>query len=369
MFKIYILVTLLAHLGLYTYGESLNLQGEISYLIFTLNNFFFAFWYSLKNKIKASYLILFSFFLFTFFYGFLRNGLSVDVITDTLQMVNIITMAIILKNLTYENIKKLIFFLVLGSLIAGVYSYFQYGIYGSRFKPVSYIASIYLYYKWINTKNKKYLLLLLLCIALIMVSGRRTNLLLTIIGVIFLFIKRKPKTAIIILILITPFLFFKDTIINKLAKSEYKTVKRLAVGFTKTDQSMNIRFAEVNSSFKEMNKNVFLNYLLGRGVGATYKLESDFKITDTRISNKLDTTHHIHFTPVNLFFKYGIIAMFLMMYFLFNLRNYFKDKREEIFIFTLFILVTLVDSFFRSIFVDIFGILFIALGINRKKLE
>lgn len=369
MFKIYLLIISISHLGLYTYGESLNMQGEISFLLFTLNNLFFSLWYSLKNKIKATYIVMVLFFVFTFFYGVLRNGLSVDVFTDTLQMINVITMAVILNNLTYAQIKKLIAFLVITSIIAGVYSYLQFGVDGDRFKPVSYIASIYVYYKWINTKEKKYLFLLILCVSLIMVSGRRTNLLLTILGVIFLFLNRKPKTAIIIFLIITPFLFFKDTIINKLEQSQYKTVKRIAVGFTKRDQSLDIRFAEVNSAFKEMNKNYFLNYLLGRGVGATFKLESDFSITDTRISNKLDNTHHIHFTPVNLFFKYGLISVFLGMYLLFNLRNYHKDKREEIIILTLFIFVTLIDSFFRSIFVDIFGVLFIALGLNKKKLE
>lgn len=367
MFKFYILIIVIAHLGLYTYGESLNMQGELSYLVFTLNNLFFASYYSFKNKIKTRYIVILLFFVFTFFYGLLRNGFSIDAITDTLQMTNIITMAIILNSLTYTEIKKLIAFLVMTSIIAGVYSYLTFGIYGQRFKPVSYIASIYVYYQWISTKNKKYLLLLILCLGLIMVSGRRTNLLLTILGVVFLFIYRKPKTSLVIFILLCPFLVFKDTILNKLAESEYKTVKRIAVGFTKKDQSMDIRFAEVNSAFKELNKNIPLNYMLGRGVGATYKLESEFTITDIRISEKLNETHHIHFTPVNIFFKYGIITLVFITYLLFNLRVYYKDKREVLLIFTLFILMTIIDSFFRSIFVDIFGVLFIALGLNKKK--
>ena len=364
MFKLFLYINILAHFGLYTYGETLNFQGELSYLLFTLNNFIFAFLFSIKNKIKQTYILAGLFFIFTLFYGLIRNGLSVDLITDTLQIFNIITLAIVLKNLDNDSILQLIYYLAITSIVAGLYSYLQYGTLGLRFKPVHYIAAIFMYYLWIEKKQKRYLFLLFTCIALILVSGRRTNLLLTFMGILILLLKTKPKYLLLMLLFI-PLFFFKDSIIENLTKSEYKTVKRLANGLTKNDESMEIRFAEVNSAIREMNKKPLLNYTFGRGVGATYKLESSFLIRDRRISEKQDETHHIHFSPMNLFFKYGTALILFITYFFFNMLRFFKKGSNVIFLFGLFILMTLIDSLFRSVFVDIFGILFLALGFNK----
>ena len=359
LLKVYIFITIILHFLYYSLGRYLDSRLETIYLIFSINNIIFSILFFIRED-KFKYILAFSFIILSVFYGYLRNGFNLNIITDTVQIVNIFCLVVILKHIDKELLLKAILLLAITSLLAGIVSYFNLGYFQFGFKPISHVAPVFIFYKFLTNKKFLYLLIFILCFFLLLVNGRRTNLILCVLGITLLLLKYKP-VLFIYSILTFSIIFFGATHLNKSKHIEFESLNRIIDGVKGKNESLLIRYAEVKSSLKEMNKKPILNFLFGRGVGSTFKLEANFEITDKRILEKIDNTRHIHFSPMNLFFKYGIISILYIIYFCILLINHFREKDFSFFLLSLCILLTLIDSFFRSVFVDTLSLLFIAL--------
>ena len=314
MFKLYCLLVFISVFGLNSYGESLNLYGQLSYFLLSISNLLLGFYVSIK-KISFKNINYGLILLFTFIYSIFLNGFNGKIITDIIQVVNVLLIAHIFKRKDKDQIIRFVTSICYILFFAGIFSWLFYGLNGIRFQPISYVVIIVFFYKLYFEKFKwTYLIILILSFLIIIDSGRRTNILLSIIGVLFLFYYFK-KRFFIIIVLMSCFLFInRDSIQESFQKSEYKTIKRLSIKNSK-DQSLDTRFHEVNSVLREFNdENSIIKYIFGFGTGAEYffinpdRNNPDFYINPNN-ENIDEYKHHVHFSPVNWYFRHGVLGV------------------------------------------------------------
>ncbi len=363
LLRIYFIITLIAHFLFYSLGEGTSYLIKIVYLVFSVNNIVF-FYIFTKNNQKRFFLAYFILFLIIL-YGIIRNGLNLNAITDFVQILNILCSIVIIRQVSKKDILFIIYLFVLISFIASFISFIEYEFYRINYKSISYIAPVFIFYKFLTTKNKLFLIIFGLSFFILLVNGKRTNLILSIFGVIVLILKYKP--ILFSYAFITLFLTIIISNASCIKNIDFKTMTRIKEGIKDGDQSLMIRYAEIKSAFKETLKKPTINLLFGKGVGSFYKLESNFKITDKRILDKINKTRHIHVSPMNLFFKYGVVGVFFMSLFLIKLGKHLSAHSITSFIIALCIFLTFLDSLFRSVFVDILGVFFIALTFSNQQ--
>ncbi len=364
MFKLYYLIVFISIFGLNTYGEDLNLYGQVSYLLLTLANVFLALFLSVK-KISQKNIIYGIIIVGIIFYSIILNGFNVKIITDVLQVANVLLIAFIFKNKNKNQIMHFITNVCYILFFAGVYSWGFYGLKGIRFQPISYVVIILFFYKVVFIKFKwKYFLILVISFLIILYSGRRTNIVLSFIGIAFLFYFFKRRIFNYGFLFFCLLLFNRDNIQESFSKSDYKTLKRLAIK-TDKDQSIDTRYYEVKSVFRKFNNaNSLTKYTFGFGTGAEYFFKSPI------VRKKNEFKHHVHFTPINLYFRHGFLGVIFFMMMVFNTaKGFLTYKDEYLIIITILILTTIVDSLLRSVLVDFFGIFFFGLSFIIKRIR
>lgn len=364
MKRLYFLISYLVIFGFYSHGESFNIKAQITFFIFFLINFFTASFLALGKKIVKTHNVLFGMLiLFIFFYSIFQNGIKFKVLTDIIQLLNIFFISQVVKKLTLDELENFLKISIIIALFAGIYSYFFYGLIGKRFAPVSYVVPIITYYYYLREKSKlKKIIIILSSFVLILISGRRANLILSLIGMLFvLFIFRKRLAYTLSFIVLAIFLN-KDHVFDYLGESQYPTLKRLSY-LSKDDQSMDTRYSEVKTITEKFSKeNSVLVYLFGFGAAEYYNFQRLWDL-------KYETRHHIHFSPMNLYFRHGIVGVFFILIVLYKLlRLILKKKNDFSKLVTILIVMTIIDSMFRSLFVEFYGILFIGISLTLNKL-
>jgi hypothetical protein len=211
----------------------------------------------------------------------------------------------------------------------------------------------------LNLLNGSYLKVFY-ALLLTLFSGKRSILLASIIVLIFYFFfihkKYRVLKSIAVIIMILAF----SAMIPNLLTSESSAVQKYMFTITTlleseinlgSEESFDIidrvsggRFSEISYSLQSFSK---LDYIFGKGPGYTYNFEvtvSDFAESD--YSN-------VHFTPVNLFSKYGIVFTISFFYYLFS--SLFKktgNDRNSIFFKLLFTMYLIEMLFAFNIFVE-----------------
>ena len=212
---------------------------------------------------------------------------------------------------------------------------------------------------------------IILVFLIVLASGKRALLLSSIIIIVYSQIKIIKKIPLKFIIITSVFSFsiysyFVIDFDNYLSIGKYIwTYDKLAESgfdFTLDNQLINIasagRLGEINAVASKMN---FVDFIIGKGVGFKYDYE---RLDGELVSNY----NNIHFTPLSLISKYGLIFFIFLSYYIFrNLKNISNYGYLNVF-FGLYLIGLLMDMIFAySIFIDSFLPIAIAyLAIPKK---
>lgn len=352
----------------YSYGEELNLLGRLTFLYFFLLNLVFALIVFKKEYFRDKrYRIILLIYGFILSYSLLLNYLSTDLITDYFQILNIMLVFIIFSHEDWRsNFYDFIKFSVPIAIAAGVFSHYYFGMrLGMRFQPISNIVFSFLLYQLLfidlsRWKKAITISLLLIIIINILGSGRKTNLLFLLVNIGFFLWVYKPKLVLFFSALVLAFLISVNFSMDFLFSGDSPTQKRLEY-LVKNGIELGQRGDEVRSAFTTMKDNGdFYKYIVGNGSGTTYNYASYLEY---------DQRKHIHFTPMNLYFRYGIfgLSFFVLMIgsLIYTFRKIKFKKHFAILFMCLFI--TFIDSLLRSTMVDFYNIIFLGLILLYNK--
>jgi hypothetical protein len=363
MKKIYFIICYLCVFGFYSHGESFNLKAQFFFFLFFSANFFFTLYYKITKKKALIYnVFFFTILLFLTIYSFFVNGIKLKVFTDIIQIMNIFFVSQIIRELTSIELNNFLKTTILVSVLAGVYSFLIFGLSQQRFAPVSYVIPVASYFYY-HKKDSKWITIVIIIFSflLILLSGRRANLLLSFLGMLFvLFIFKKKLATIISLAII--FLFLnKGQIFDYLKNSSYPTLNRIAL-LDKDDQSMATRYKEVRTVLNKFEKEAnIVTYIFGFGAAEYYQFE---RIWDLEYEER----HHVHFTPINLYFRHGLFGLlFVLIVAVKVFKLIIIKKNDDYKLFTILIIITLIDSLFRSLFVEFYGIFFLGMSLTLSK--
>ena len=105
----------------------------------------------------------------------------------------------------------------------------------------------------------------------------------------------------------------------------------------------------------------FVTYIFGFGAAEYYQFE---RIWDLQYEER----HHIHFTPINLYFRHGFFGLLFILIVLYKVIKLIRIKKDDDYkLFTILIIMTLIDSLFRSLFVEFYGIFFLGMSLALYK--
>jgi hypothetical protein len=302
-------------------------------------------------------LILFSLFR-SIFFG--QNEISRRIITDITNPVFFLFKIAIIRNYLPEDvgldvfIKKGVKYLFVTSIlivsllmVLGRYIF----IYAGFTPPVEFPFSFYL----ING-NIFYGIITFIVIVL---SGKRSYLLASLVVLIIYFLSFNKRSRlpfiivsgflIVLLFISIPFfLNYENGAIGKYAFT-INTFRELEIDFNdeKFLESVDLisggRLAEITNSVKNFS---FWDNLFGRGPGFTYSYEnSNPELTSESYSN-------VHFTPINLFTKYGLVFSILFLSYLVKATFISSENKLHIF-FQLTLIMYLIEMLFSyNIFVE-----------------
>jgi hypothetical protein len=104
------------------------------------------------------------------------------------------------------------------------------------------------------------------------------------------------------------------------------------------------RYSEITSSISSFG---IFDFLFGKGPGYTYKISIDFSDLDS------NNYSNVHFTPINLISKYGIIFTLLFFIYIVSPLFYFDKSNTIELVFTMLLSMYLVEMMFAfNIFVE-----------------
>jgi hypothetical protein len=235
-----------------------------------------------------------------------------------------------------------------------IFLFFLLSFYKSMYAGLTPTTHPYFILNLIRSNYRNQFLSFLLIIA----SGKRA-LLLSSVLIFFLFqvyIKKNGKIFlysflfIIILGFFISFLNLDDENGSALEKYKYTydlivdNIDKIQVDSDVFNRITAGRASEVVGVLDVMNSS---DYLLGRGIGFTYTYYSQTENEDiTGYAN-------LHFTPLSLISKYGLIFTLILYAFIFKSLHRFNSNSKYILFFTLFVIGSLIDMLFAySIFVD-----------------
>lgn len=244
----------------------------------------------------------------------------------------------------------------------------------SRFKPMYAGITPTTHPFFIIGMIKNSVPILLSSFFVVLLSGKRALLLSSLIIFIIyqIVIKKKGKLifkfALIVVFgsILFSFLGLKMEGISALEKYKWtiETIQENKENITLDSEILNVitagRLEEVNGATKTMNT---LDYFVGKGVGFTYTYTSEaLDFENNEYSN-------LHFTPLSIISKYGIIFFIILFIYITGILHGFKKFGNLSIFFGLYVLASLIDMLFAyTIFVD--PLIPLALGYlsNKNKL-
>ena len=296
-------------------------------------------------------------------------------LSDFLLISAVILSAMLFSSLSNEKvIEKLFYTMLFVGFVAYLLALLHYlGSDIKRFQspPVILVSlSIYVFFTTHSVILKKIAFLIMVSLLVLsLLSGERTNFVITCVAIFVLFIslgsdKRGRKIFkllfIVLLLLIGGFLSL-DYIANE---TRFKSVSGGEI-----DISLLSRFIEAKDAIGYMFSidNVFV-YLLGFGHGGVYEVNeyigSDLNLVDGIYS------HHIHITPVLFFFRYGLLGFLLYLYLIFlvlkRLKSvFFRKCHPHYKVIVTVVFLFLIDSLFRNVLVSPFFIFFFSMFVSN----
>ena len=270
--------------------------------------------------------------------------------------------------------KKLLIALGVVLFIASLLSFFSpfKTIYG-RYEPthILLIAMLLIFSVRATSPQKKtlFFLILLLVSYLTAFSHQRTNILLILLGgVLTLLFAKTNKYIMFLLFLVIPFLLvsyiFVSNNSNTLPKIPeisqlYVTSTRFSKLSEGDDESLGNRLLEAQDVLRVINNEwIFYDYILGFGHGATYSSYGGYY--NTANLNPDGSIHNIHFTPIMILYRYGLVGMIfgfiVIVAVLQDIYKFIGTKgkyiQTEFAVFILAMTFTLLSSLLRNIFQD-----------------
>jgi len=183
-----------------------------------------------------------------------------------------------------------------------------------------------------------------MALAVVFFSGKR-SILIGAISIIALSLFRSKMSFIRSIFVIVPFLIFGSIFLfplisNNGAFLKYKSTLE-SLGNKSENISLDIvsggRFTEIESVIDDLR---WYDYFFGRGVGYVYKLKGQIGWVD-------DSHGNLHFSPLSIISKYGLIFyVILMLYILKLLFKSFRYGKKQLLFFGYFIIAINIDFLF-----------------------
>lgn len=200
----------------------------------------------------------------------------------------------------------------------------------------------------------------LFALIIALLSGKRALLVssLVILIVYRFYIKRSFKA---VFYFVLSFVFIYITIVNLKINTDsigalekykwtFEVYKESEIEFSLEDESGIIellsggRLAEINSAIKGMD---LTDYIIGNGIGFTYIYKSDLLEFDIQGNSNL------HFTPLSIVTKYGLIFLFFLLFYIFKTLYSFRSNGYLSIFMGMYVVAALVDMLFAYVlFVD-----------------
>lgn len=362
-----------------TFGDFRDFTTYLFLLPFLCLDLLFIILFFNEMKFKKMEIILCFLIFISVIVGVLNNELSRRILTDFTGPIFFILKIVIFRSYFKSNMseeylasfmKKLAKYLIVSGLFSLVLFFAL-----SRLKPMySGITPITHPYLTLGLMNGS-LFKQVLAFSVALLSGKRALLISSIIIILcFKFLIQKKVKAIVLfsfgsflIVIIGLNLGIDLNSISAIEKYKwtYETFKSSKVELTLKDDDgiMGLltagRSSEVASALSTMETE---DYFLGKGVGFTYTLASE------SLEESVTGYSNVHFTPLSLITKYGVIFTFLFIFYIFNSLKGFKYNGALAIFFGLYVIGVLVDMLFAYvIFVD--PILPLALGflVYRKQ--
>ena len=348
-------------------GTFFDLRDLSTYFILIswfLLDFFFIASYSKLLKPNKYELILFFLVFCSVFIGFINsNELSRNFITDFTNPIFFLSKIILIRRFltggsnfyTYfkqKFFKRIIKYAIISSVLTVTLFYFL-----SQFKPMYTGLTPMSHPIFISGLIKGSLLFQIGAIIIVFLSGKRALVLSSIfIYLIYNFIiKKKYKTLIyFFMFFIFLGLTFKITNINLFNISAFQkyewTINKIHESIEDIDLDNPLidlisggRLNEINSVKAEMNP---IDYVIGKGIGFTYPLNADYY-------PYVKNTNNIHFTPLSIISKNGLLFYIVLITFFIVLLTKIKRTDPLSVFFGLYLLGSMTDMLFAyTIFVD-----------------
>lgn len=203
------------------------------------------------------------------------------------------------------------------------------------------LTTLYVFVNIFLTGKRAFLLASLLILLLYLFTNKRIN-----------YILKISLTLFIILFSINFYTYFEESENPAIQKyfNTINTYKESDIDLT-DEESLQIidklsggRYSEITSSIYSFN---YFDYLFGKGPGYTYQYSVEFSDLDSK------SYSNVHFTPINLVSKYGILFSFL--FFIYLILPIFKTYKSNYLhlLFSSLLLMYLIEMFFSfNVFVE-----------------
>jgi len=332
-----------------------------------------------KSRVKMVFVeknLAFLFLLSPFFFanGLLRYNDPVLIVGDIykwiliplIYFVVINTIPHIQANRALEIIAFISFiYMGLGALFSARYIFFESQV--TSFGDIKYLFPLvfsFLQLNLIKEKRRLYLLMYILSICLIIITNRRALWIeMVLVHVLILLIFRKriviTKAAIQIFAVICALLIviFSVPFTRSIALQMIPTLGQRLSSIPEAEQSLGLtsaRIMEVQQTLEVMGRDgALLNYGVGMGPGAIFFAPHTLVVEEKAYLQE-GFLHTIHITPMNIFFRTGIIGLFAFYYFSYKIlillfRNLKREKEKlqnQILLATtsIYLIIALIDS-------------------------
>lgn len=352
------LIALIVYTASDSFSVRVNLTQYISYGIFLISTLFCTFILMLEKgpkKIKNKFLLWFPALILLIPYSIIQNNLTLNYFMSDLSAILLIISVLICAERVAPKIEKygihrIVFYIFFASIIGVLIGD---DFWNARYEPLHYILAVFLFSKLLVTKSiitSKYLVLLVLIVGFNFISGERSTVVLTMFLILSLSFSLKNKLSIFAFLSLSLTTIFY--LINNIELGRF-----MLLASEQGDTSLLGRFYEVKDIVRHFDKNGSLyNYFFGFGYSATYQ---PFNFIGTNLNlDSFGNVHHAHFTPVLIYFRYGLIGFLFYAWLFYLAIKYYllvltSKTKNFLFIFSVtLLLIFLIDSLLRSVLID-----------------
>jgi hypothetical protein len=312
---------------------------------------------------------------FLFANGLLRQNDPVLIVGDIykwilIPLIYFVVINTIPQKQAYRALEIIVFvsfiYMVLGAFLSAKYIFFESK--ATSFGDIKYLFPLvfsFLALNLIKEKRRFYLLMYLLSICLIIITNRRAlwiEMILVHLLILLIFRKKIAITRVAVRICAVGGVLligiFSVPLTRNIVMQVIPTLGQRLSSIPETEQSLGLtsaRIMEVQQTLELMSMNgPFLNYTVGMGPGAVFFAPHTLVVEETAYLQE-GFRHTIHITPMNIFFRTGLIGLIAFYYFIYKIlilifhnmkkKNGNIQKHILLAVTSFYLIIAFIDSF------------------------